>query len=176
MGRTGYVAFGFTNSYGDTQDLYVETVDPNNPDRYMEGDKSLPFSVVDESISIKDKNAPQGYREEKLKIRLTARGPVISGVLRNLKTERVLTLRFAPFESMDPCIGLRLLLTAKSIEEARRAAEHLNIIGFNMVLGDSRGEHRMACFRKASYSFQRRWDDSFRRDGQRRQLGRLHPF
>ena len=139
VGRTGYVAFGFTNSYGDTQDLYVETVDPNNPDRYMEGVKSLPFSVVDESISIKDKNAPQGYREEKLKIRLTARGPVISGVLRNLKTERVLTLRFAPFESMDPCIGLRLLLTAKSIEEARRAAEHLNIIGFNMVLGDTEG-------------------------------------
>ncbi|RPJ20089.1 MAG: penicillin acylase family protein, partial [Desulfobacteraceae bacterium] len=139
VGRTGYVAFGFTNSYADTQDLYVETVDPKDPNRYMEGVKSLPFQIVEETLVIKDKNASQGYREEKVKIRLTARGPVISGVLRNLKTERVLTLRFAPFESMDPCIGLHLLLTAKSIEEAHHAAEHLNIISFNMVLGDTEG-------------------------------------
>ncbi|NTV58459.1 MAG: penicillin acylase family protein, partial [Deltaproteobacteria bacterium] len=78
VGRTGHVAFGFTNSYADTQDLYVETVDPKNPDRYMEGVKSLPFQTVEETLVIKDKNASQGYREEKVRIRLTARGPVIS--------------------------------------------------------------------------------------------------
>ena len=119
VGRTGYVAMGTTNAYGDTQDLYVETVDPKDPDRYMEGDKSLPFQIIEETLVIKDKNAPQGYREEKVKIRLTTRGPVISGVLRSLKTDKVMTLRFAPFESMDPCIGLHLILTAKSIEEVQ---------------------------------------------------------
>ena len=139
IGRMGSVACGLTNAYEDMQDLYVETMDPKNPDHYLEGDKSLPFGFIEENILIKDKNAPQGYREEKMKIRLTTRGPVISGVLRSLKSDRVVTLRFAPFETMDPWIGLHLMLRAKSIEEARRAIEHLNIIGFNMVFGDREG-------------------------------------
>jgi penicillin amidase len=139
VGKTGFVAFGVTNAYGDTQDLYVETVDPKDPDRYIEGDKSLPFSVIEESVSIRDKSAPQGYREEKVKIRLTRRGPVISGLLPGLKTQKVMTLRLAPFESMDPCIGLHLFLTAKSIEEATHAVEHLNIICLNVVSGDRDG-------------------------------------
>jgi penicillin amidase len=139
VGRTGYVAYGTTNAYGDAQDLYVETLDPKDPEKYMEGDKSLPFTVIEESISIKDKSAPQGYREEKVKIRLTGRGPVISGLLRGLKTDKVMTLKWASFQSMDPCIGLHLLLRAKSIGEARHAVEHLNIISLNMVFGDREG-------------------------------------
>jgi len=43
LGRTDYISIAMTNNYGDMQDLYVETVDPNSPDRYLEGTKSLPF-------------------------------------------------------------------------------------------------------------------------------------
>jgi len=139
VGRTDYAAFGLTNAYGDTQDLYVETVDPKDPGKYIEGDRSLPFQIVEETLVIKDKNAPQGNREEKVKIRFTRRGPVISGVLSALKTDKVITLRFAPFESMDPCIGLHLFLTAKSVEEATAAIDHLNIICLNVVSGDRDG-------------------------------------
>jgi penicillin amidase len=139
VGRTDHVAYGVTNAYGDTQDLYVETLDPKDPDRYMEGNQSLPFQIVEEDLLIKDKNAPRGYREEQLKIRLTARGPVISGVLPGIKTEKVMTLRWAPFESMDPCIGLHLILTARSVQEARLPVEHLNIICLNIVCGDKDG-------------------------------------
>ena len=139
VGRTDHVAYGVTNAYGDTQDLYVETLDPKAPDRYLEGDKSLPFQIVEEALLIKDKNASQGYREEKVKIRLTARGPVISGVLPGLRSEKIMTLRWAPFQSMDPCIGLHLILTARSVREARLAIEHLNIICLNIVSGDRDG-------------------------------------
>jgi penicillin G amidase len=139
VGRTDYAAFGLTNAYGDTQDLYVETVDPKDPGKYIEGDKSLPFQIVEETLVIKDKNAPQGNRTEKVRIRFTRRGPVISGVLSALKTDKVMTLRYAPFESMDPCVGLHLFLTAKSVEEATAAIEHLNIICLNVVSGDRDG-------------------------------------
>jgi len=138
-GRTGYVAWGTTNAYGDAQDLYVETVDPKDPDRYLEGNKSLPFQFVEETLVIKDKNAPQGFREEKVKIKLTTRGPVISEVFRNLKTDKVMTLRWASFESMDPYIGIHLILTAKSIEEFSRGLDHLNIICVNFVFADRDG-------------------------------------
>ncbi|MCP4372919.1 MAG: penicillin acylase family protein, partial [Deltaproteobacteria bacterium] len=42
IGRTDHVAIGVTNAYGDTQDLYIETVDPNNQNNYLEGNQSIP--------------------------------------------------------------------------------------------------------------------------------------
>jgi penicillin amidase len=155
VGRTDHVAYGMTNAYGDTQDLYVETVDPRNPDRYVEGEKSLPFSIIEETLSIKDKSAPRGFREERVKIRLTRRGPVISGVLSNLKTDKVLTLRFAPFENMDPCLGLHQP---------------------QYCLRGQAWKHRLARYRKTPHPVKRGRNASFRCDGQRRQLGRDYSF
>jgi len=138
-GRTDCVAIGITNAYGDAQDLYIETVDPNDPDRYLEGEASLPFEVIEETIRIKDKHAPEGYREEKVKIRLTKRGSVISGVLPGLKTDKVITMRWAPFETMEPSFGLDQVLTARSAQDVREALSHLNVIMLNFVFADTKG-------------------------------------
>jgi len=70
VGRNEHIAVGVTNAYGDAQDLYVETVDPKNPDRYLEGDQSLPFEVITEKLVIKDKKFLEGYGEGD-QIRLT---------------------------------------------------------------------------------------------------------
>ncbi len=139
VGRTDHIAIGVTNAYGDAQDLYVETLDPKDPDRYLEGEKSLPFEVIEEILTIKDKDAPQGYSEEKVKIRLTRRGPVISGVLPELKTNKVITVRWSPFESMEPSIGLYQLLSAKSVKDVREALSHMNFIMLNFVFADIEG-------------------------------------
>ncbi|KPK85726.1 MAG: beta-lactam acylase, partial [Deltaproteobacteria bacterium SM23_61] len=134
-----HIAVGVTNAYGDAQDLYVETIDPQNPDRYLEGDQSLPFEVLIEKLSIKDKNSPGGIREEEIKIRLTRRGPVVSGVLSGLKTEKVITLRWAPFETLGPFIGADRIMMAKSAEEIRRALSRFDIMMLNFVFADKDG-------------------------------------
>jgi penicillin G amidase len=139
VGRTEHVAFGVTNAYGDNQDLYVETLDPKDPERYLEGERSLPFERVEETLLIKDKREPGGFREEKLTVRLTRRGPVISGVLTGLDTHKVMTLRWLPFESMDPCIGLHRMLGAGSISEFRETVKCLNILSLNFVFADQEG-------------------------------------
>jgi penicillin amidase len=139
IGRTSHIALGITDAYGDTQDLYVETLDPEDPERYMEGDRSVPFEIVQESLKIKDKEAPGGYGEVRLEIKLTRRGPVISGVLAGLKTDKVLSVRWAPFEVMDPKIGLEDLLRARSVKEAREGLKHVNMIAFNFVFADKDG-------------------------------------
>jgi len=69
IGRTDHIALGVTNAYGDCQDLYVETLDPKDPNRYMEGAASQPFEVIKETLRIKDKAAANGYREEEFSIR-----------------------------------------------------------------------------------------------------------
>ena len=139
VGRTNHYAIGVTNAYGDAQDLFVETLDPEVPNRYMEGKKSIPFKVVEEILKVKDKKAPGGMREEKINIRLTRRGPVISGVFPELKTKRVMTLRWAPFENMWQEIGLEKLLLAKSVQEVREALRRINVIMLNFVFADTKG-------------------------------------
>jgi penicillin amidase len=139
VGRNEHIAVGVTNAYGDAQDLYVETIDPQNPDRYLEADQSLPFEVLIEKLSIKDKNSPGGKREKEIKIRLTRRGPVVSGVLAGLKTEKVITLRWAPFETMGPFIGADRIMMAKSAEEVRQALSKFDIMMLNFVFADKDG-------------------------------------
>jgi penicillin amidase len=139
IGRTDHIAIGVTNAYGDTQDLYVETVDPGNPSNYLEGVKSVPFEVIEETLKIKDKTAAGGFREEKIKIRLTGRGPVISGIVPGLKTDKVISVRWSSFEAMEPSIGFDRLLACRTVTEVRQALKHVNQIALNIVFADSRG-------------------------------------
>ena len=137
--RTNHIAVGVTNSYADAQDLYVETVDPEDLERYMEGDASLAFSTVTETIRIKDKKAPDGFRDESLTIRSTRRGPVVSDVFPDLETERVLTLRWAPFETMGPRIALQKGMFATSADSFRKVLADVNWLMLNFVFADVSG-------------------------------------
>jgi penicillin amidase len=139
-GRTDHIAVGGgANAYGDTQDLYIESVDPENPDHYLEGSASIPFEVIEETLRFKDKSAPGGFKEEKIKIRLTHRGPVISGVMPGLKTDKVITVRWSSYEAMAPSLGLERLLACRTVDEVRRALMDVNQISLNFVFADSRG-------------------------------------
>ena len=51
VGRTKHVAFGVTNAYGDVQDLYIETLDPADANRYLDAGRSVPFDVITETIA-----------------------------------------------------------------------------------------------------------------------------
>ncbi|MCA1962019.1 MAG: penicillin acylase family protein [Desulfomonile sp.] len=139
IGRTDRFSMGVTNNYGDCQDLYVETVAPGDPSKYKEGPESFPFEVVRETLKIKDSSAASSFREEPLEIRYTRRGPVISGVLPGVSSEKVITLRWAAAESMGPKLGLEELLTARSARELREAIRLLTPIVLNCVFADSDG-------------------------------------
>lgn len=139
IGRTEHIAIGVTNSYTDSQDLYVETVDPENPDNYLEGKKSIPFRMIREVLRIRDKKAPGGFREEEIAIRLTGRGPVVSDVLKGMKTERVITMRWSPFETMGPSLGLVDLMRAKTVHDIRKSLSQLTVIMLNFVFADEQG-------------------------------------
>jgi penicillin amidase len=139
IGRTDHIAYSVTNAYSDTQDLYIETVDPDNPDNYLEGRSSIPFEVIEETIKIRDKKASGGYRKETIKIRLTRRGPVLSGVIPALKTDRVITVRWSGFEVQSPSLGIERLPGCRTVEEFRQALKNVNQIALNVVYADSKG-------------------------------------
>jgi len=139
VGRTAQVAFGLTNAYGDSQDLFIEKVAPGRPDHYLEGDQAKPFQLIEELIRIKDKDAPGGFREEKLVVRATARGPIISGPVLGYEGERLLSLRMASAELPGGGIGIDRLLTARSVAEVDQAAQAIDVMYFNYVFVDKAG-------------------------------------
>jgi penicillin amidase len=137
--RTNHVAAGITNSYADTQDLYAETPDPAREGHYLEGRRSLPFEVRQEAVRVRDPKAPGGFRDHAFEVRATRRGPVISGVVPPLASEQIMTLRWAPFETMGPRLGLQRAMFARSAAELREILAEVNLLVLNFVFADREG-------------------------------------
>jgi penicillin amidase len=74
LGHNGRIAWGFTNTGPDTQDLYIEKIDPADPTRYITPDGSEAFVVRQEVIKLRS------GEEVALTVRETRHGPVISDV------------------------------------------------------------------------------------------------
>jgi penicillin amidase len=75
LGHNGAIAWGVTNTGADTQDLFVERVDPEDPARYLTPDGPAPFERREELIAV------QGAAPVALTVRATRHGPVISDLL-----------------------------------------------------------------------------------------------
>ena len=71
LGHNGRAAWGFTNTGADTQDLFLERLDPENPARYLTPDGYRPFAVHREAIKVK------GAPDEVVRVRETRHGPVL---------------------------------------------------------------------------------------------------
>ncbi len=139
IGRTRYVAFGITNAYGDAQDLYIESVDNEHPDHYLEGEKSVAFDVIEERLKFKDKAAPDGYTYETVRIRKSRRGPVISDIMPLIDSDKVMTCRWSAFESMGPTIGFDRFFSCRNAADFREALRDVNQISLNFVFADMEG-------------------------------------
>jgi penicillin amidase len=137
--RNRYLAAGITNAYGDVQDLYIETLDPADAGRYLEGSQSYPFAVIEETLRYRDKEAPGGMAEEKLTIRKTRRGPVISGVFPGLAGDRVVSLRWAAVETIQPATRFIEAMTARSVKAFQESIRHWSAIVLNFVCADIEG-------------------------------------
>ncbi|HEX6010282.1 MAG TPA: penicillin acylase family protein, partial [Geminicoccaceae bacterium] len=75
LGRNRDIAWGFTNTGSDTQDLFVERVDPTDPGRYLVPEGSEPFRHRGEAIAVR------GALAMTLDVRETRHGPVISDLV-----------------------------------------------------------------------------------------------
>ncbi len=74
LGQNDSIAWGFTTADTDAQDLFVETIDPDNSANYLTPDGSKPFEVREETIHVK------GASDVRLTVRTTRHGPIISDV------------------------------------------------------------------------------------------------
>ncbi|MDH3228428.1 MAG: penicillin acylase family protein [Alphaproteobacteria bacterium] len=96
LGHNGSVAWGMTSMGGDTQDLFVETLDPADPARYLTPEGPLPFVTRRQTILVSDSDPVT------LTVRATRHGPVISDFLAD----------------MDAVAGMNAVIALASMSEA----------------------------------------------------------
>ncbi|WP_334188787.1 penicillin acylase family protein [Noviherbaspirillum sp.] len=75
LGRNDRIAWGFTNTAPDVQDLYIERINPANPKQYQTPDGWAEFRTRQEIIKVK------GQQDVTLDVSETRHGPVITGAL-----------------------------------------------------------------------------------------------
>jgi penicillin amidase len=75
IGHNDRIAWGFTTTTADVEDLFVEKIDPADPGRYLTPRGSEPFATRPETIRVR------GAEPVEMTVRETRHGPVLSDVL-----------------------------------------------------------------------------------------------
>lgn len=134
-GSTGKTAWAITNNAASTRDLYRETVDPNDPNRYREGDKFVPFKTRSETIQVR------GAAAHQLEVRETVRGPVINALVPSMEPDGdpPMSLRWVGMEHIDDIRAGLAISRAKNWDEFRDALRDWSIAVFNFVYADAHG-------------------------------------
>ncbi len=143
LGRNERIAWGFTNTAPDTQDLYLERVDPSDPQRYQTPDGWARFERRTELIRVK------GGADVQLEVRESRHGPVISDVhaqtgralqQRRLADRYVIAFRWAALTPDDRTVRASFALNrAGNWEQFTSALRDFGAPQQNMVYADVDG-------------------------------------
>lgn len=144
IGHNDRVAWGFTNLAPDVADLYLERT---KGDTYEVDGAYRPMEVRTEEIKV------AGRAAERLSVRATRHGPIVSGVLDNAtravpgaaaaagepKDGLEAALRWTALDPGRTADALLLLNTARNFQEFRAAAALFEVPAQNMVYADVDG-------------------------------------
>ena len=129
MGHNNNIAWSFTTTGADVQDLFIETPAEGG---YLAPNGPLPFKTRAETIHIR------GQPDEILQVRETRHGPVISDLL--APDGPILAVAMANLAPNDTAaLGLQSLNRAKTLSEAAKAAELLTSPVQNLLIADRSG-------------------------------------
>jgi penicillin amidase len=141
LGQNRHLAWGFTNTGPDVQDLYLEQIRPDDPGQYRTPDGWARFETFEEVIRVK------GRPEVRMTVRATRHGPVISdaGTTADVlgpkdRPAYALALRWTALDpDIDPLAPALGMQRATSVAEFIAAAEGWATPMQNMVVADRAG-------------------------------------
>ena len=155
IGHNDHIAWGFTFSYEDVMDLFIEKVNPDNPNQYEVNGQWVDFDTRKETIHV------AGSDPVELTVRSTRHGPVISDVFGPLKNEGgpkdkefipfknragidlpqnyVIALSWTALSPSTPWLAVWGFDTAENFDQFRAAARYLHVPGQNLAYADIDG-------------------------------------
>jgi penicillin amidase len=139
LGRNREVAWAFTNTGSDTQDVFIERLVPGDAVRYEAPGGPREFERVHELIQVR------GQPDHPLEVRISRHGPVISEAYRpatQLTGEgEVLALAWTALAPENRSIEFIIAAShARSADELRQAARRLGAPTQNVVYADRAGD------------------------------------
>lgn len=132
IGHNARIAWGVTNLGPDTQDLFVETINPNNPNQYEFKGEWRDMQVVEEEIRVAGQAEPV-----KLTVRITHHGPIVNDVMGPLPTGTA--LRWTALEPNTLFKAVVNVDLATNWDEFRAALRDWDIAAQNFVYADVEG-------------------------------------
>lgn len=134
-GRSNDLGWGLTSAYVDDQDIFIEELNPENPEEYRTSEGYAPFRTRKSIINIADQEPLT------LTLRWTENGPVLPDSHYSLgtitPTGHVAALGWTALSAQDTSMTAAVnLLYASSIEEAIAAAEDYISPAQNLTLAD----------------------------------------
>jgi len=136
LGRNDQIAWGFTNTAPDIQDLFIEKLVGES--EYLTPTGPMPFTLRTEHINVR------GGETQILTVRETRHGPVISDIIGEqgnfLPEGHVLALQWTALGSTDTAVDAMLALgKAKTFEEFKAAGQLYLGPEQNMIYADTEG-------------------------------------
>lgn len=128
-GSNGHIAWGFTNSYGDWTDWVRVERDPQQPQRYRNGDRWLDIEVHDEVIAVR------GGTAEHLRVEDTVWGPILAEDV----DATPLALQWTAQEPRVFNLAAFELETVTDTATALALAARIGMPAQNFMVGDAQG-------------------------------------
>ncbi len=138
LGHNGSIGWGFTTTTLDSQDLFVERIDPTDPNRYITPDGARPFAIYDETINVLWDDPIR------LRVRETRHGVVINDFVRKpdelAPTGHVLALQATALDSSDTTMEALIRIgLARNWDELLDAARKVVSPMQNIAYADTQG-------------------------------------
>ena len=134
LGHNARIAWGATNAGPDVQDLVIEQADPNDENAYLFEGASESYTTRTEEIKV------AGGSTVKVEVRTSRHGPILNGVVDQLKDAPPTALRWTSLTAPDGTLNAIFLLNrATNFDEFRAALRGYGSPAQNFVYADVDG-------------------------------------
>ena len=128
LGHNGKIAWSFTTTGADVQDIFIET--PAGPNQYQTPDGAKPFTLREERIKVR------GQADVVLTVRETRHGPVISDL--DHAEGPIMAVAMGNLQPNDTAAaGLLALNRATTVDQAAAAAAEISSPVQNLLVADA---------------------------------------
>ncbi|MCP4708788.1 MAG: penicillin acylase family protein, partial [Planctomycetes bacterium] len=131
IGHNRAISWGLTNGMLDDADLFIEKINPDNSDEYLDGQLWRPVEVRPETILVK------GEKPVVLEVKKTRHGPIISGELEN--TSQVLSFSWMGYRQGQEIGSILACGYAADWADFRAAVSAMTCPALNLVYADTSG-------------------------------------
>lgn len=133
LGHNGDVSWGVTSLSADYEDVFLEQVNPENPNEYLYDEEWEAAELIDEEIKVDGEADPYIHRVE-----ITRNGPVMNKVEEE-GPYQAFSLRWSGLEAGEELNGILRLNRAANTEEFAEGLEGFVTPGLSWVFADIEG-------------------------------------